>query len=206
MKSARVVAIMLALTLIVLALPLTSQAAESTRYRFRGAFASASFATDNGCVATYTFISVGDGSVQAGQGKPEVQSAAYVSLYQYDYCAETTLLSGEGFATLDADAFQIDRLTSATLKTTISVEDWVSGATIPVDVDLTWTGTGATVRESNHYHSNSRDFTYNVRYTATSRSATAAGAVTLGGLNLTPEPAGWAILGKNADAAVWVSH
>jgi hypothetical protein len=206
MKRNRVVVAVLALTLLVLTLPLTSQAAESVRYRFRGAFASASFFADDGCVASYIDVSASDGRVQAAPGHPEVQSGANLSLYQYDYCAGTTLLAGYGFAALDADAFQIDRLTSATLHTTIAVDDWVSGASIPVEVNLAWSGTGATVRESNQYHSRSPDFTYNVRYTATSRAATAAGAVTLGGVNLTPAPAGWAILTKNADAAVWVSH
>src|SRR5437867_119789 len=206
MKRARVVIAVLALTLLVLALPLTSQAAESARYRFRGAFASASFFADDGCVATYVDVSATDGRVAAAPGQPELQSGATLSLYQYDYCAGTMLLAGYGFAALDADAFQINRLTSATLHTTISIYDEVSDATIPVDVNLGWTGTGATTRESSSYRSRSPDFTYNVRYAATSRTATASGAVALNGVNLTPEPAGWAILAKNAYAEVWVSH
>jgi hypothetical protein len=43
MKKSRIVVAVLALTLAVFVLPLTSQAAESAHYRFRGAFASASF-------------------------------------------------------------------------------------------------------------------------------------------------------------------
>ena len=207
MKKGRFAVVVLSVALMLLALPIAAQAAEVFRSQFRGQFASASFYQDDGCVFTNVYVAAGDGRVQAGPGQPEVNSAASLYIDQYDYCTATSLLSGYGFASLDAEAFQANQgLNSATLDATIWVYSWPSDESVPVDVHLTWAGAGSITRSSSHYRSTSRDFTYNTRYRATSRAAEATGTVVLDGMNLTPAPSGWAVITRDAVSTVWIDR
>jgi hypothetical protein len=81
------------------------------------------------------------------------------------------------------------QLTTARLVADVPLDDLVSGTTMPVHVDMTWTGTSAIVR--NHSNTNDiygRDCHVLNRWKGSGRTADAAGTVSDGTTNFTETP------------------
>ena len=165
-------------------------AAETVRFAQDDLTAWALFASTDpsGCVLTEVSVIAVDGRRKEGPGPGEERSEALVSISRYDLCADTLLLAAEGRAALAPEAFQIDGLESAALNTAIEVFDSVSSSSFVVDVALTWEGVGDPFRAQRHTHIWTRAFTVNFRFDGTDRQAAAAGTVTDGTTDFTPEP------------------
>jgi len=207
MKIARVTCCLLVLLLSLVAFAFTTSAprahaASGTTFvfRFHGMAAQADFdnVSPDGCIDTFVFV---DGS-QNTVNKQTVSSAD-VFIGQFDLCTNTQLLAASG--TTFNPTFQIDRkLLSASLNTTISVFDKVSGKTFNVSVSVAWTSTSAIVHEISTFHFHTKGFTENGHFNADFRDANASGTVSDGTTNFTPSPSVFAqtMSAKEVDVAI----
>jgi hypothetical protein len=193
---------------LVVAFPAYAAPATTFHSSFRGQTAQAFFSSTDpsGCIQTDVFVLAVDGRVKQ-DGAPVVDSSASVSISRYDVCAGTLLLSAFGFAALAPAEFVMDsQLKSAALETTITVTDFVSGTSFPVDMAVTWTGTGEAFRFKQHSQIKAPGFTLNSKSDGTSRDGTASGTVSDGTTNLTPEPASFANLSSLKSGEVTIFH
>jgi hypothetical protein len=203
-----VFAVALLLSLLVTALPAHAAGAQTRHFSFKGQFATAVFQTvdSSGCIKTFVTVIAEDHRIKQA-GPPEATLRATIELLQLDSCSGKLLLSALGVATLTPDQFQIDtQFNAATLNATIEVTDFVSGNTFPVDVSVSWTGSGDIVREKDHVHLKEPGFKLNARSIGTSRNAIASGTVSDGTTNFTPEPAVSAEMGSTKSGAVVIIH
>ena len=129
-----------------------------------------------------------DGRRKDGQGSGEERSEAVAAISRYDVCADTLLVAAEGGAALAPESFQIDDLTAATLNATIELFDSVANSSFAVDVALSWQGIGDPVRQRIHTNIWTRAFTVKFRFDGTDRLAAAAGTITDGTTDFTPQP------------------
>jgi hypothetical protein len=115
---------------------------------------------------------------------------AILIVAQFGNCTQTLLLAADGSAVLGPGELQIDnKLTTANLTATVEVFDVVSGASFPVDVNVSWTGVGGTTSTRTHTRQTLPGFKVNERFERTFREAIASGTVSDGTTNFTPQPA-----------------
>lgn len=201
----------LALALIWIALPVMSALAGAVTFHFsfkgQDAFAFFESFDSSGCIGTFVGVSAVDGSVKTGPGQPAVESSAFMFIDQFDFCTGISLISAFGSNPLVADEFQIDKnLNSATLNTAIVVCCDSSGTSFLVPVGVNWTGTGDPFRQKNHFQIKTPGFKLNFRFDGTFRNAEASGSVSVGGTNLTPDPAVFAQMGSVKQGEVAIVH
>jgi hypothetical protein len=174
-------------------LPNTGRAADT--FNVRGPSAFAEFSRTEGCITTVVFVFGTEVKFHDPPGPPTPVSFAEVGLLQFDDCTGATLQAAFGDATLTDEAFQVNReLSSATLNATVQVTDEITGSTSTVEVDLTWTGTGELVRETERFHSHAPGVNFQSRFNGRFRDAEASGSVSLGGVNLAQQPSEFAQL------------
>jgi hypothetical protein len=181
--------------IVVLALALTAFAQHSTAYaggglgfKFKGPSAIASFFNTSGCINTDVFVIASEARTQDAPGKPNNLSFASVTIFQYDSCTDTVLLSAWGTTNpLPTSALQISKtLDTGTLNTTVNLFDEVSVSNFDVQVDLAWTATGPLNREKFTTHVKTPGCITNSHYQGKSRPAQAVGMVSDGLINFTP--------------------
>lgn len=173
----------------------------NTISNLKGPLVNAAFSwTDpSGCIQTDVFVNA-NGQIAQVSPEPGSQGYAAVSISQQNICTGTALLSDFGEkTTLQAGELVIsNQLDQATLATTIAVADSVSGASFPMTVDLTWTGTSDIYRD----HSFSNDLLGGRcrvinHWKGTGRDANASGSVSDGATNFTPPGSlQWAEIGN----------
>ena len=204
----RIALIVLALGM-VLSLSVTPVAAktETFHFSFKGQFAEAIFSTfdETGCIETSVYVAGQEGKVKQA-GRPAVDSTVVVNILQFNHCTGEYLLDAFGFETLAPGDFVIDRkINQATLATTVLVGDFVSGASFPVDINVSWMGVGETSTTKDHEKVNEPGFKLNYRFIGTFRLAEASGTVSGMGTNFTPEPAVFAQMGNVSSGEVQIS-
>jgi hypothetical protein len=117
----------------------------------------------------------------------EGAATAAIVVSQFDNCTQTLLIAADGSAVLGPGEVQIDnQLTAASWTATIEVVDFVSGASFPVDVNVSWTGVDGTTSARTHTRQTLPGFKINERFDRTFREATASGTVSDGTTNFTP--------------------
>jgi hypothetical protein len=198
----------LALSALVTATPASSAGAETTHFSFKGAVAEAAFSSvdPSGCVVTDLFLFGLDGRRREG-GDLVRESMAGMSIRKVDVCTDTQLVIAGGSSPVPAPAFQIDsRLRAATLNATLEVFDFVSLTSFPVEVSVSWTGTGAIRREKQHFQVKRPGLKANFRFDGLTRDATASGTVSDGTTNFTPEPAVFADMYSVKTGEVVIRH
>src|SRR5512135_22073 len=128
----------------------SAAAGATTHFKFTGLSANAGFDSTEGCVETFVSVFATTNRTKT-VGRPENTPNASVFISQFDFCSFTTLVSAFGSANLPRGAFQIKRdLTTATLNTSIDVFDSVTSTTFPVDIGLSWAGTGGLFVSRSH--------------------------------------------------------
>jgi hypothetical protein len=158
------------------------------QFRFRGKGADALFFSASECIQTSVEITASKRSFKEGSSAPSQEPIAQAFIDRYDFCTDTPLNSIFA-STTDAVALQVDsRLTVASLQVTIPGIDFVSGTEVLVAVDLDWTGTGNLVTTSEKTREVFPGGVLITHFSGTRRDATASGTVSLGDVNLTPEP------------------
>ncbi len=181
-------------------------AGPTSHFKFTGLSANAAFDSTEGCVETFVSVFATTNRTRT-VGPPEAMPNASVFISQFDFCSFTTLVSAFGSVNLSRGAFQIKRtLTSATLNTSIDVFDVVSNTTFPVDISLSWTGTGGLFVSRSHNVFTAPGFREISTFTGASRSATASGSVTAFGSNFAPNPAVFAELDLAKSGDLTITH
>jgi hypothetical protein len=209
MRTRMLLVVSLALVLLALALPARAAGAETLHLSFDGLTADASFDSQDpsGCVGTFASVTADDGHFRTGTGRLEKASTATIVVSQFDDCTGTLLFAAEGFAVLAPGEFQIDdKLTAATLTATIEVFDFVSGASFPLDVNVSWIGVGDPFTSKDRFHQTFPGFKVLKRFDGTARTASASGTVSDGTTNFTPEPASFATLASVRRGELDITH
>lgn len=135
-------------------------------------------------------------------------SSVYLSIFQYDTCAQQEVMFAGGFAS-NANFIIDNQLNTATLNTTVNVTNWNSAtqSTFPVTVNLTWQGYGATTHIVTDQHQTSKYWESNFHFNGDTRSATASGVVSPDGTtNYTNGPASPAYLSNVVGGYVYNYH
>jgi hypothetical protein len=209
MRTRLLLVVSLAVALLALAVPARAAGAQTLHVSFDGLTADASFISQDpsGCVSTFASVTADDGHFRTGPGPLEKAATATIVVSQFDDCTQTLLVAAEGFAVLAPGQFQIDsKITAASLTATIEVLDDVSGASFPLDVSVRWTGVGETFSSKERFHQTFPGVKVLKRFDGTARRASAAGTVSDGTTNFTPEPASFAQLASVRQGELDISH
>jgi hypothetical protein len=163
-------------------------ASASEMYRWKGPGAEASFSNldESGCVVTDVNLFTRDETFQNPPGQPSRGSFVYLTIYQYDYCADLALRVAEGWASIGEGDLQVaKKLGSATLSTVVTMYDWASDSYFDVSVDLSWSATAPTIQQSSSFRSHTPECKYHSRFRGSFRSADVNGTITDGSTNYT---------------------
>jgi hypothetical protein len=183
---------LVALAIMGVSLPTVTRAADVTTWQYAGQSANAQFiSTDpSGCITTVVTVAAYDGRIKQ-DGQPTKESAARVAVQQFDSCTQSPLFFGNNETWVLTDAFQVNQQrTSATLNATINVEEYVSGKTFPVTVNLSWTANGNAVNMHKRYQLSAPGLRIVEHAQGTVQPAVASGTVSVAdGPNLTPNAA-----------------
>lgn len=191
----------LIVTLATFSQPTDVTAAEVSHFTGRSVDANFSSTDPSGCISTSVQLFAGDllSNTPPGQASPGI----IIGIFQYDRCTFTQLLTASTIASLSRKDLRIaGNLNSATLDTTLSVFDEVSGTFVDVTVDLTWMGTSPVNRENNHFNYRFEDCLTVLHSNTAFRYAEASGTVTVGTTNFTPEPSIEGHIGKTTLGSV----
>jgi hypothetical protein len=161
--------------------------------------ANADFESTSGCIDTSVSFLAEDVLVSANQRlgvkevsvPPDHASDLFLGIFRFDHCTNTVLTDAFQPAIPIADAdFQIaDDLSAASLNTTVSLVNYVDNSTLSVALHVNWTATEPGFHEGGIGFSESEPgFMIRIGSAGTVRDAEAAGSVTVGTENLTPDP------------------
>jgi hypothetical protein len=182
--------VVLAFVCAALTVPATALASVES-FKFHGNSAFATFSgpdPSDACIQVAADVFVSEGLSKEGPGKPETVSQLFVQLVRFNTCTGEVLVSAFGSPTLSAEAFQVDKLNTATLNATVEVCDSVSDSCGPATINLTWMATGEVVRDKFSFHSDAGRCKIRSQSLSTSRAAVATGSVVAFGTNFTLAP------------------
>ena len=191
-----------------LALPNAARAATPPVHavmNLRGPLVNATFSTvdPTGCVQTDVFVTADSGFTQNPPAPRTATAVGAATVYRYDSCTGTTLLDAAGETeSLPAGALTVSpQLDTATLRTTFTMSDLVSGGTFDVAVNMTSTGTSDIARQ----HSNTNELYPGChiinRWKGSGRDAVASGTVSDGSENFAPGNSQFAEIGYVIDGS-----
>lgn len=163
-------------------------AVEKIRFQSKGSSAGASFTSTDptGCIESSVFVFGGESLSKVGSGSPSSDGpGTFVQIVQENSCTGTlSFLDGGG----PAELFQANRrLTEAILQATITVTDEETGEEFPVQIDLTWTGTGDLLRQASHNKFQLPGLVEIQSSTNRVREASATGSILLDGVDIAPD-------------------
>ena len=151
----------------------------------RAANASFSSVDPTGCVETFVFVFGSIETVKQG-GKPATGPLAVVQLSQFNFCNNTI---GEFFGIAEDAAFEVSKqLDQAHLKASVPGFLDETGVEAPAVVDLTWTGAGDLIRETDRSRVKFPGSMLTQYLKGTFRPAQVSGTVTVGKTNLAADP------------------
>ena len=185
MRLSILVVLTLALILVTFTLPTTIWARDVYKFRVKDLGARATFFTTDECIQTFISVDVFNSVLHEPPGPPPTSSSeVLLSIDKFDFCTYTQLLSVFVFTTLGDQDFQVsNNLTSATLNTTIDVDEESE-----IFIDMTWESNSAKERFKSNNLLRLIGFFSNSKMTGTSRQAIATGSVSDGTTNFTPAP------------------
>ena len=183
--------------------------AETYTYHYRGNAARATFA-DYGdpCITTWVDVSLAESHNQEPPGPPTAGGSIQVFVSQFDRCRYTALLDVFAYGVLPQDAFEMHgNLQSAHLGMTLQGYDSVSGAAVPLVIDLAWSGTGDLTRSHSARRTMYPGYKFRSRANGDLRYADITGSVAAGTFNLTVAPgSGTGILEKSTGGSVSIQR
>ena len=162
----------------------------------------------NGCISSFADVYIFESQSKTQQEPSSVVHTVLAVSVRYDQCQAVTLSMVYSFTFLsENDDYSVGGgAQSAHVRLTTEGIDFISGAMVPIVLDLDWEGFGSGV----HTHSN-EDFTspdarYSVRLRGVAREAVATGSVVVGGELMTPAPATEASLHITQQGTLLVTH
>jgi hypothetical protein len=169
----------------------STTAVDRFRFQLRRVGAEALFERidPTGCVVTDVDVLGAEDAVKQGPGKPTTGPFAVAFIFEVDVCAQQVLRDIFGFT--DDVVFQANRnkLTQASLQATITAVDNLSGAEVPIEVDVAWSGTGVLVSQSDRFRIKTPSTLMSQWFKGTFRDAAASGSVVVDGENLATDAA-----------------
>ena len=181
-------------------------AAQIQVFRTSGNSVMASFHSldASGCVITDASVFASDGTILTSPGEDLFRFRALgYATSQFDQCRQLLLLTGLGLT--GAVNFQIAKdLTSATLSGTIPMDEFVSGTTIQISVNVTWVGNGTTVHQVATSHERVPGFVEDSHGNGDMQEGGAAGVITDGTQNFAPGASVSAELEQNSSGTISV--
>lgn len=195
------------LALLVLMLPFSAAAGSTTHFKGKNVRAGFFSVDESGCIATDVFVFAGTTRFMSTKPKSGDEfSAVDVFISRYDFCTDTFLQAAHGSTFVDGDELQIsNKLTSATLTTTVEMFDEVSGDTFTVDVDLDWAATGECSTQKFKSTFTMPGFKFTQHFNGTFCFAVATGTITDGATNYASEPSGFAEIASARSGSLTVS-
>lgn len=181
--------------LIVLALVLVAfnpypAAGQTEVFKYRGTGVNAYFLSIDGCVRTSVYLLGAQEMLCAAPGGHEKASGVYLHLYQYNDCTATRLAQASGISELSRSEFLVSgSLDSARMTVPVALQDWHSGETLEVTIDLVWNSTTDVYHHIYHVLSSFEDCHETLQNKEDFRYAQATGAIMYGDTNLVPDPA-----------------
>jgi hypothetical protein len=166
----------------------SARAASHLRFQIKDRAANASFSSvdPSGCVETFVFVFGSNETMKEGPGKPSTGPLAVVQLSQFDFCNNTL---GEFFGIAEDAAFEVNRkLDQAHLKAIVPGFLDEAGVEAPAVVDLTWTGAGELISETDRSRVKFPGSMLTQWFKGTFRPAQVSGTVTVGKQNLATDP------------------
>lgn len=140
-----------ALLVVAFAVPIAAQAGWISSWS--GDSASAGFSKTYNHIYTQVWVDAMKGKYQSPPGNGQVFSSVYVYIYSRDADTNEVLLDGWGYKNLGPEEFSIaGGLKSAGLKTTVPMQNWLTGGTFDLAVAVDWTANGKAVRDKYVYH------------------------------------------------------
>lgn len=165
--------------------PLGASAADSVK--FKGRSANAFFESRSGCIGTIVNVFASERVL----GNPSNAGEVFVEVRQFDSCNnDEPFLVASGGASITQAHFQVDaNLGSATLDATVTLTDTLSGSSFEVAIeDLNWAATSSRGRQNSHSNFSFQGCHISFHVNGAFRLAEAAGAITDGTSNFTPDP------------------
>jgi hypothetical protein len=137
-----------------------------------------------GCIRTSTFISISRGWTKDASGNATQNAFLGIEVEQADTCAGTQIRTGVADVVLDPGHVNLT-LKGTSISTTVDVFDNETLATIPFDIDLTWTGVGkkSSITETFHFGNGGNCRTHFVE-----RPVVISGTVSSGGVIYASDP------------------
>jgi hypothetical protein len=194
MKSLIKISVFFALVLMTFQPAIPAQALSMST--FKGGGAVAFFVSVEGCIQTNVDIYTAEGMVKEAPGAPQPFSSVNIYISQYDTCSATEVLYVDAIADLAELDLQIDpKLQEASLNTTLTVTDTLTGNTFDIAIDIAWTGIGPLTHDHYNFRLGDRDCRIHDRNNFAERAIIATGSVRSETQNFTPEPSagGWLI-------------
>lgn len=182
--------VLLALSLLMGALPASTRAADIIQFQMSGLGAAARFTSASECVVTQVRLDAADQRLKQA-GKPDTPTKVFVLISKYDMCADKPLVFAASVVDVAPSALHVDQqLNQATLQVNgLEIFEYESATVVPVDINMTWTATDGVYRLKGSHTQSLGDFTISQRYDESYRPSAATGTVSLAGsANLTPEP------------------
>lgn len=169
----------------------TAKSGGGGAFKFKGQSTDTFFSSmdPTGCVATDLSVFASEQIIrnQPGSGTPSSGLTLFIS--QYNVCTNQQLLVASGFAPLADQDLQISgNLDSAILNTRTDVVDEISGSSFDVNIALAWQGTSSMGHQSSQFQYSFGRCKTKSHNDGAFRFAEAAGSVTIGQTNLTPDP------------------
>ncbi|MEZ4656763.1 MAG: hypothetical protein R2911_04255 [Caldilineaceae bacterium] len=154
-------------------------------FKYKGLTADAYFGENlDECSYRDVYVLAGQNISKSGPGKPSSGQGVNVGIYEYNYCTGEMLKAVFGYAPVDGNSFQIDKkLNGAHVVVAVPVTDAVTGASLTLNVDLTWIGVGEVSKNRSQYQYQTKGCRYSSRFSGSYRQATAAGTISDGSVN-----------------------
>jgi len=184
--------VVLALTMLLSALPAQAAGVNTSHFSFKGQSGEAFFESvdPSGCVSTSAYLFVTDGRNKYDAVPPTPNSQIYLWVSRYDSCSGENIWA-ESYSVPAPDAFQYHpQLKSATLNTTVVVYDSETSNPFEVQISVSWLGTGDLSHDKQQIrHYGVPPYNTTIRWSGAFRDAAVTGSITYGLINFTPEPA-----------------
>jgi hypothetical protein len=193
------------------AITLTTASAGATttvsHLSFRARLAIAQFDSTIGCVETHAQVSAEVSLERTGPGSLERVALADASLFQFDHCANVSLVQSYGRARVSRNEFQIDSLlTSAHIDTRFRMYEQLSATYFSMDVNATWTGTGPAQVMRTVFRERRNGSTVINILRDTRRDADATGSFTRGGTTVLSGGSFYGLLHEVNDVNLEMDH
>jgi hypothetical protein len=161
-------------------------AAEVQTIGFDGQSAAAMFDSFDGCASRMALVMPVEGRTRDNSTGATSDATLLIQLVEFDFCKLSQSIRFGQVEMARRDFRVRGDLGSATLRTTVQLNDWMTGEPAPVELDLTWRAAGAGMSDRQRSHTRSADGSMEIyRGVGRIRPAVASGTISDGASDYT---------------------